>query len=239
MTTARFAVGLAGLLLVPAVAHANSVTSENWAGYAVHRNGVSFRSVTATWRQPAATCRTGTATYSAFWIGIGGYNLASDAIEQIGSELDCRAGASESMSAWYELVPSPSHQIRMAISAGDLLAATVTVAGKRVTLTLADRTEHESFSKSVIDGTVDVSSAEWIAEAPSGCASACTTLPLTDFGSVRFSTASAETTSGTTGSVSSPRWWSTKIVLRSSGHATPSALADGGRAFIVATSALR
>ena len=40
---------------VPA-ALADSTNSSNWAGYAVHRHGVSFRSVTGTWRQPRSKC---------------------------------------------------------------------------------------------------------------------------------------------------------------------------------------
>lgn len=230
---ARVILALAAVLVLPAAVRADQVTSTNWSGYAVHRAGVRFRKVTATWRQPVAACRAGRTTYSAFWIGIGGYSLSSDATEQIGSELDCSASGAESISAWYELVPSPSHAIRMTISAGDTLVATVIVSGKTVTLALADETEHESFSKTVADRTVDVSSAEWIAEAPSVCSSAskCTTLALTDFGSVHFSAARAETARGGSGSVSSALWHRTRIVLGSS--AIPSSLGDAGRSFAV------
>ena len=48
----------------------------------------------------------------------------------------------------------------------------------------------------------DISSAEWIAEAPSTCSqglSSCTPLPLADFGTVQFTSASATTTDGHTG----------------------------------------
>src|SRR4051812_27590092 len=63
-------------------AHAESVSS-NWAGYAVADSStietgestapLVFTSVTATWKQPRARCSAGRATYSAFWVGLGGY----------------------------------------------------------------------------------------------------------------------------------------------------------------------
>ncbi len=66
---------------------ADSTNSSNWAGYAVHRQGVSFRSVTGTWRQPKVRCTPGKATYSAFWVGLGGYSLNAPALEQTGTEV--------------------------------------------------------------------------------------------------------------------------------------------------------
>ncbi|HWF50188.1 MAG TPA: G1 family glutamic endopeptidase [Solirubrobacteraceae bacterium] len=242
--------GLGALLAVPAAAGANTITSNNWSGYAVHRSGVSFERATATWRQPAAVCAAGTAAYSAFWVGIGGYSLSSSAMEQIGSELDCNADGSQSLSAWYELVPAPSRTIRITVAGGDLITASIAVAGKQVTMTLSDRTRHERFVKTVHVRTLDLTSAEWIAEAPSECSTAttCTTLPLADFGAVRFANASAQTDTGASASISSPLWNTTKILLgyssagtsfvakTSTAHATPSALLSGGGQFLVSYS---
>jgi len=240
-------VALIVLLAGAATAGANTITSDNWSGYAAHRSGVRFTHVTATWRQPAAICSTGTQTYSAFWVGIGGYSLSSEAMEQIGSELDCNADGTESMSAWYELVPAPSRTVRITIAGGDLITAAIRIAGPRVTLTLNDRTRHEVFTKTITDHTMDLSSAEWIAEAPSDCSTAtkCDTLPLADFGAVNFGNASAETAAGETGSISSPLWATTKILLgyssdgktfvakTTTANATPSGLEHGGREFRV------
>lgn len=53
-------------------ASANTAQSSNWAGYAVHRSGVTFTRVTGEWTAPQATCTAGQATYSAVWVGIGG-----------------------------------------------------------------------------------------------------------------------------------------------------------------------
>ena len=63
----------------------------------------------------------------------------------------------------------------------------------------------------------DVSSAEWIAEAPSACSSSgqCNDLPLANFGTVSFSSAKA-TAAGYTGAVSDAAWSPTAIDLHAS-----------------------
>src|SRR5437868_1776579 len=62
--------------------------SSNWAGYVVNGSdatvSTSFSSVSARWVAPKATCARGRATYSAFWVGLGGSSESSDALEQIG-----------------------------------------------------------------------------------------------------------------------------------------------------------
>lgn len=237
---------LAALLGPAAAARADTATSDNWSGYAVHHAGVKFRKVTAQWRQPSGICLPGNSSYSAFWVGIGGYDLTSNALEQIGSEFDCTATGQRRMSVWYELVPAPSRAIQMRVSPGDRLSASVKVSGRRVTLWLADQTRHESFTKTVADRDIDATSAEWIAEAPSDClaATSCQVLRLADFGSVGFTGASAETTGFRRGSISNPLWSTTRIVLGSHGRryvsggglltvASPSALRSSGHAFSV------
>lgn len=238
-------------LMAPAAASADTTTSGNWSGYAVHRTGVSFRKVSAHWRQPSGTCLPGHSSYSAFWVGIGGYSLASNALEQVGSELDCTASGQRRMSVWYELVPKASRTIPMSVGAGDELSASVRVAGDRVTISLADLTRHESFTRKLTDHHTDTGSAEWIAEAPSNCSSAtsCLILRLADFGSVGFTRASAVTTRHRSGSISSALWGATKIMLGPQGHqsaagsssgteASPSTLRGGGHNFSVAYTGL-
>jgi len=53
---------------------ADSTQSSNWAGYAIHRSGVSFTKVIGAWRQPSATCTAGSPAYSSAWVGLGGYS---------------------------------------------------------------------------------------------------------------------------------------------------------------------
>ncbi len=243
-----------GMLTVPAAASADTSTSQNWSGYAVHATGLSFRSVSARWRQPKATCTQGERTYAAFWVGLGGYSENSDALEQIGTEVDCAANGSATIYPWYELVPSASQQIRLTLKAGDLISAAVTVIGDRVTVALSDLTSHKSFTKTLTASPIDVTSAEWITEVPSECLSStqCRTLTLADYGTARFSNALATTTTGRTGTISSPLWTATEIILSGMGRrfvdyggdgssagttSKPSALTGAGSAFSVTYSA--
>jgi hypothetical protein len=243
-----------GVLMVPAAASADTSPSQNWSGYAVHAPGLSFRSVSARWRQPKASCTRGEPTYAAFWVGLGGYSESSDALEQIGTEVDCAASGSATIYPWYELVPSASHQIRLTVKAGSLISAAVTVIGDRVTVALSDLTSHKSFTKTLTASPIDVTSAEWITEAPSECLSntQCHTLTLADFGTARFANTIARTTAGRTGTISSPLWTATEIILSGMGPrfvdyggdgssagttSKPSALTAGGSAFSVTYSA--
>jgi Peptidase A4 family len=239
----------ATLALCAPSALADTVTSSNWAGYAVHRSGVRFTKVLGSWRQPGVSCGAGIQTYSAVWIGLGGYNQNSGALEQIGSEVDCTASGRVSSSVWYELVPAPSESIRMHVRPGDALSASVSVSGHRVTVALNDLSAHHSFHKTITSSAIDISSAEWIVEAPSECVSAdaCETLPLANFGSATFTLVQARSTNGHTGAISDSNWGATKIKLTASGRrfaiyqgsgaaagtATPSALSSRGKSFRV------
>jgi hypothetical protein len=231
---------------------ANDTKSSNWAGYAVHRSGVKFKKVSGTWKLPAASCTPGSPTFSSTWVGLGGFSGNSNALEQIGSEADCKTSGRMATSVWYELVPAPSHTIRMKVHPGDTIRATVTVVGKTTTVSLDDLTRHTSYTKTATLSHVDVSSADWIVEAPSQCrgASFCRVLPLANFGSATFTRARAVTTTGHRGSISNRKWETTRITLASSGQhfvdssdsatvaqASVSPLAAAGGAFTVTYSA--
>ncbi len=229
-------------------AFADTSESSNWAGYAVHRSGVAFREVLATWRQPVLSCAAGEPGYSAVWIGLGGYSETSSALEQVGTEADCSFSGATRSSSWYELVPAPSRGTRLSVRQGDLISASVKVVGHTVSVKLDDLTARRSFTKTVRDPTVDLSSADWILEAPSDCVSAtvCQTLPLANFGSASFGQATAVSSTGRKGSISSRAWSATKINLVPgarrfvsngsgdvAGAATTSALTPRGSAFTV------
>jgi len=244
-----FALTFATLLGGAAPALADSSTSSNWSGYAVHHAHVTFRTVYATWKQPSLSCTAGNPTYSAFWVGLGGFGLSSQALEQIGTEADCTVSGRVKMSAWYELVPSPSRALSITVSAGDRLEARVTVTGHKVVLSLRNVTTGKSAVKTVHPSEIDVSSAEWIAEAPSECASitSCQTLPLADFGSAGFSSAGAQATGAAKSGLTDRRWTLTRITLEPSGPrfiglqgsgtpdgaATPSPVTGNGTAFTI------
>jgi hypothetical protein len=234
---AAFAAPLAGPSSSQGAAATASSVSTNWAGYAV--SGRRFRKVTGTWRVPAGNCTAGRATYSAAWIGLGGFDERSRALEQAGTELDCSSSGRASYSAWYELVPATSRTIRMRIRRGDTIATTVQVSGRRVSLRVVNRTTGATFAKTARMSAPDVTSAEWIVEAPSGCdSSGCTQLPLANFGSVSFRGARATTSGGHTGAVSDAAFVTTRLDLSESGNnvssmagALASALSAAGSSF--------
>ena len=204
----------AALSLAP-VALADDGVSSNWAGYAVH--GAGFHSVWASWRQPGVSCARGQTAYSAYWVGLGGYSAGSQALEQIGTEADCRNGRPV-LSAWFEMVPAASVPVSLPVSPGDDITALVTVSGHRATLMLSDATRRRSFRTAVWSGPIDITSAEWIVEAPSDCLSTCTTLPLANFSSAVFTGAKAQLSDGYVGAIADRRWSTTRIRLSPSGR---------------------
>jgi hypothetical protein len=247
-------IAVAALAAAPA-AMANATKSTNWAGYAVHRPGVSFRQVSASWIQPSVTCVGGQQSYSAVWVGLGGYDPVSGALEQAGTEVDCNAAGGVTSSMWYELVPAPSKSISLPVAPGDEIHATVTVTGHRVVFDLTNLTQYRHFHKSLYAPAIDVSSAEWIVEAPSACLSqfACQALPLANFGTVTFGSVGAASTSGPAGTIVDSRWGRTKIRLTpggqrfiatantgdlAAGTAAPSSLRSRGGAFDVTYAAV-
>jgi hypothetical protein len=215
--------------------HAGISASSNWSGYAV--SGTGFGDVRATWVQPGVTCAAA-ASYSSFWIGLGGFSDGANGLEQIGTEADCRGGAPV-YSAWYELIPDAAVPVELDVAPGDTVTAEVSAAGNVVTLTLADRTAGTSFSTPAeLGDNLDLSSAEWIAEAPSACTGPGTTncqiLPLANFGSAGFSSAQATSLDGHTGPIGDPAWEATAIQLvGAGGSAVPSALAADAAGFTI------
>lgn len=125
------------------------------------------------------------------------------------------AAGKVSSSAWYELVPSPSHGLSLRVRPGDSMIASVTVTGHQVVLSLNDATRHQTAVKRLRAATVDTSSAEWILEAPSECEglNSCQTLPLADFCRASFALTAARTTGGHVGWISDPSWTATQIRL--------------------------
>jgi hypothetical protein len=219
-------VKLLALLLVHAAA-----ASSNWAGYAV--SGSTFMDVKGTWIQPGVTCPATGSTYSAFWVGLGGFNGDSAGLEQTGTESDCIDGQPV-YSAWYELLPAASVPVTMTVSPGDTMSAEVSTDGTTVTLTVSDVTTGETFSTQQTPSVVDTSSAEWIAEAPSRCfGQHCLPLQLANFGTVQFS-GSSTTANGHVGTISDASWSSTAIDLGGdAGSATPAVLSPDGSGFSV------
>jgi hypothetical protein len=169
--------------------------STNWSGYAVTGANGSFNSVSASWTEPTATCsgsgrRGGGDQYAAFWVGLDGYS--SDSVEQTGTDSDC-AGRTADYYGWYEMYPAYPVDFSNTVRPGDAMSASVTFSGTETyTLVLHDATQ--GWTQTVVENEtgLDRSSAEVITEAPS---SSSGVLPLADFGTVNYSTSSANGTS--------------------------------------------
>jgi Peptidase A4 family len=260
LTTAGAIIGLSAGSAGAATSTASEQVSSNWAGYVVggSDSNTQFSNVSGSWVQPASKCTSGQ-DYAAFWVGVGGDDGqsssfgqsslgdgSSTSLEQIGTQGDCTGNGTEYY-AWYELVPAAPVQLNLAIHPGDHISASVGVNGSNIAFSLTDKTTGQSFSKTIQASNPDTSSAEWVAEAPSQCDGSgnCTPLPLSDFGTVDFTNATA-TANGHTGTISDPNWTAQPIALGSDGTydigygssqntagASPSSLSSDGSSFSV------
>jgi Peptidase A4 family len=213
-----------------------TVASLNWSGYAAFKSGLRFSMVKGTWRQPTANCPTSKRTLAAFFVGIDGYN--SSTVEQIGTDADCLGASQPSHYAWYEMYPNPPVFLSTTtyrVRPGDTITAQVSFANSAFTLKIQSSRGWTYQTTKTLSGAAR-SSAEWIAEAPSRCSpGSCTVLPLTNFGTINFSSASA-TGGGHTGSISYSGWNHDKVLMvTKSGivRAQPSGLTSSGSAFSI------
>ena len=242
MTRGRLVIGACALtaVVVPAVlaraaapggvVHApaslvRSDISSNWSGYVaiglgstptIASSTMTYTDVTGQWVQPKAACTPGSPTSVAFWVGLGGYSENSQQLEQAGTSADCDASGEPSYYIWYELVPADSVNVHsFVIRPGDTIAAVVQSKGpNRVLIQVIDRTRRTRFTKILPMEQPDLTSAEWIAEAPSQCGETgfCSQIALTNFGSVTF-TRTYAWGNGTAGTISSPNWMTTALRL--------------------------
>jgi hypothetical protein len=208
--------------------------STHWAGYV--DTGGSFTAVQAAWVQPRVRCERPNSSAS-FWIGLGGATATTQGLEQIGTSADCSENFLASYSAWYELIPVPARpvQLPLTVAAGDRLSAKVGVQGATVTLAIRNLTTGKWFSTRKTVRSLDLSTAEWIAEAPASCVIECTLLPLADFGSVAF-TEAAVSAGAHTGAIDDPAWRPQRMQLvrpTAQGSAFPTPLSRDGRSFSI------
>jgi hypothetical protein len=209
--------------------------SPHWAGYVTTARR-SFTAVQATWIQPGIRCDRPDSSV-AFWVGLGGATRNAQCLEQIGTSADCSNTLVPSYSAWSEVMPVPARSVELPVSVapGDKISALITTEGMTLTLALRNETTNEVSTTETTPPLLDLSSAEWIAEAPSFCLYGCTTLPLANFGKVTFigATASDDAHAGT---ISDPAWTRHSIKLTTTKRrpaALPSPLSADGRSFSV------
>ena len=216
---------VAALLVVAALSTAASAAADpdpmsyspNWSGYVATNpagsDPISYSSVTGTWTVPPATCNSKLTTSgsSTVWIGLGGYTTKYD--EELGTDSDCNAQNQPIYYAWFELVPNISFKVFPTktdkVSPGDTITGLVKSLSIRfVLLQIHDQTAGWTFSRTIDYGQQDITSAEWIVEAPTQCENTfnCSQANLTNFGSVTMRDVSATTTKGETGTLTDSNW---------------------------------
>jgi len=205
----------------------SKVQSTNWSGYA--DTGSSFSKVSASWTEPSAACSSGQEQLAAFWVGIDGYSSSS--VEQDGTLIECYGGRAYQYS-WWELYPTNDIQVvGETVTGGDAITSTVTKSGTSYTLTVTDSTHTaDSFTKTETCSSCANSSAEWIAEAPSGASSI---YPLADFKS--WTASKASVTEGSASGVISSFTDDEITMVDNSGRtkALPGSLNSSGNGFSV------
>jgi hypothetical protein len=205
------------------------VESTNWSGYADDNSaGNTYSKVTGGWTEPSVSCTKRT-SLAAFWVGIDGYSSGS--VEQDGTLAECYLGSAYYYT-WWEMYPSNAIQVAgSSLSPGDSISASVVKSGTSYTLTVTDST-HPANSFSTVQSCSNCadSSAEWIAEAPSGSRGV---YPLSDFHS--WTERGATVTSGSTSGVISTFPDDKIIMIDSAGRtkALPGALNSSGNGFTV------
>jgi Peptidase A4 family len=243
--------------------------SYNWSGYAVTGANGSVTDVKSSWVVPAVSCSGSPEGYAAFWTGIDGWT--SSTVEQIGTDSDCvnltgNATGTPTYYAWFEFYPQDAYLIggysgsgvceSDCVFPGDTISAEVSFSGsagggfrhrsgERFTVTITDETRGWSFTTTSTVPGARQSSAEWIAEAPSGCNTASGICELADFSMVDFGdyfTAVLNTASATVAGKTQPLGSFGSSVQEAvmvdypSGATTmaqPSALEGGGTSFAV------
>jgi Peptidase A4 family len=210
--------------------------SRHWAGYVATLRGGAFTAVQATWVQPRIRCDRPSSSV-AFWIGLGGATRSATGLEQIGTSAGCSDTLVPSYSAWSELIPVPADPVELPISVapGDTITAQISAGDTTVTFTLRNVTTDQAFSTEATADLLDLSSAEWIAEAPSFCLYRCTALPLANFGTLTFTSATARLDAHT-GTINDSAWIHRPIKLtttREQPAALPSDLSADGTSFFV------
>lgn len=204
------------------------VSSTNWSGYADdNSSGNTYSTVSGNWTEPSASC-TSTESLAAFWVGIDGYSSGS--VEQDGTLIECYRSRAYYYT-WWEMYPSNAIQlVGGSVSPGDSISSSVVKNGGSYALKVTDSTHPaNSFTTTQSCSSCVDTSAEWIAEAPSGSRGV---YPLSNFRS--WSTSGARVTSGSAGTISSfPDDEITMINNSGSVKAQPGPLGGGGGSFTV------
>lgn|SRR5487761_1688402 len=239
--SSSFTTSAAALTLSTRTISASSYYSTNWGGYAVTGPKGSVSDAKGSWVVPSVTCPKRGSTYAAFWVGIDGFS--SSTVEQTGVLAQCSRGRA-AYSAWYEFYPAGMVTISMSVKPNDKVFAEVQSTGTSGQFTVSITDGSQTFSKTSTVSGAQMSSAEWIAEAPSSCSIfGCSVLPLANFGTAYFGQdntgisqtgyATVNSVSGSIGSFGSSVQEITMVTNSGTIKAQPSALSSDGTSFSI------
>jgi hypothetical protein len=205
----------------------NRNTSHNWSGYAA--TGGNFTSVTGTWSVPQFSAD-GSFGMDAAWVGIGG--VRSRDLIQAGTQQTVSGTGSTQYEAWVEMLPRASRPVPLRVHAGDSVTVSISEqAPDQWLIEFANNTTGQTYQQTQ-QYTSSHSSAEWVEEAPSGGRGGI--LPLSNFGTIQFSSGSAVKDGQTLSIASSGARAITMVGNNDQALAVPSQLGSDGASFAVA-----
>lgn len=228
-----------------------NLQSTNWGGYVVASNQIALNVYNSAYAEPVITQvnaswvvqtaeQSHKATYSAQWVGIGGFFSGDGSLIQTGTESDYSHGAS--YGAWYELLPASETVISMTVKPGDRMYASISLVPGTTNqwkIVLNDITENEAFSTIVTYNSSKLSG-EYIEERPELCTVlSCQLTTLADFGTAYYGegyTGVSDTNNATVATQDSyigslPYTNITMVSSTGSVLAAPSLLTYGGSSF--------
>jgi hypothetical protein len=162
----------------------NHSESQNWSGYAATEGG--YTGVSATWT--ASDVASGSpAGVDAAWVGIGG--VKSRDLIQAGTQRVVLGNGATRHEAWVELLPGASEKVPLTVRPGDAIRVSISQQEPKLWLIAFTNISSGQTYQVTKRYASSLSSAEWIEEVPSSGRGR--TLPLNNFGTIRFSQASA------------------------------------------------
>jgi hypothetical protein len=171
-----------------------NLVSIDWSGYVAvsdsHDPQPLIAGVSAYWTVPEVTPSLRD-SYSAAWVGIGGYY--DNTLIQVGTEQDSQNGAG-AYSAWYELLPGDAVKIRtISVSPRDKITASINLFDSNQsiwTIRIKDTNNGQTFTEKFSYDSSRLS-AEWIVERPTVGHSVGA---LANFGTITFTNSTANMT---------------------------------------------
>jgi len=161
--------------------------SINWAGYIA--TGGNYTAVSGAWTIPSFSGNVG--NVDATWVGIGGSANNQQDLIQMGTENQVLANGRKVSLLFYEALPEEAQIVSsVAVNPGDTVSTSIVETSTNLwTLTFVDQTNGGHFTTTVSYQSQN-NSAEWIEEDPLD-ANSRSLIPITCFGAVQFSGASA------------------------------------------------